>query len=158
MKNNEDKRRVKTGKDGAILFDYDFYTIYNKEKKKVRKDLRINKRQEFLSFAKLFSRTIGKELMEREAGVSIKGLGYFYVYLMPRKMAVRFWNNKNELADGIMYHTDGRLYSYCYIPSKQFRFWSMDNTFTNEHKRELYRRLIGGQRYNGYPYTMKKLI
>ncbi len=150
--------RVKTGREGNILLDYPLFTIYNKLKKKVKKELRFNDRSEFLAFGRLFFKTIGKELVEREAGVSIKGLGYFYVYLIPRKMAVTYWGKENKMVDSIMYHTDGRVYTYCYIPSKKFEYWSMDTTFTANNKKELYERLMAGQRYNGYPFSIKKLI
>lgn len=152
------KRRVKTEREGAILFDYDFYTIYNKLKKKVKKALRINNRSEYLAFCRLFFRIIGEEIREREAGVSIKGLGYFYIYLIPRKMPVKYWGKDNRRTERIMHNTGGRIYTYCFIPAKKFEYWSMDNTFSKPLKEDLFNRLNGGQRYNGYPYTIKKLI
>ena len=88
MKNNKKtlKRRCKTAKKTNQLLDYDFYYIYNKIKKqKLKKEHRINDRSEFLGFCRKFFEIVSEELMEREAGVCIKGLGYFYVYLIPKR-------------------------------------------------------------------------
>ena len=152
------KSRAKTARGANALFDYEFYYIYNKlKKKKLKKELRINNRAEFLSFCRRFFRIVSEEIQEREAGVVIKGLGYFYNYLVPRKMPMYHTNDALGVKQSIMYHTDGHIYTLCYIPSDNFKYWSMDNSFSKEMKRGLYYRLMKGQRYNGYPFSTKRL-
>jgi hypothetical protein len=118
---------------------------------------RINDRAEFLRFCRLFFKKVSEELMEREAGVCIKGLGYFYVYLIPRKMTGFFHTSEGQ-QEVFNHHTDNHTYALCYVPNKKFGLWSMDASFSDKMRKQIAKNLSGGLRYNGYPYTMKKMI
>lgn len=149
-------RRAKTLENTNRLFSNDFYYAYNAVKKKVLpKKHRMNNRDEYLKFCKLFFKIIQEELLERKAGVCIKDFGYLYVHLIPRKMPLL--NSNKDKDDIYFFATDNRLYSLCYIPSKKFSLWSMDNQFNHNLVKGVHRRLLSGVRYKGYPFSTKNL-
>ena len=151
-------KRIVTAEETTSLISYDFYKIYNSLKKtKLIKSDRINDRKEYLDFCRLFFKIVSEELLEREAGVCIRNLGYFYMLLVPRKAQLLTWKD-GERVKTIPFHTDGRRYAMSFMPNKKrFRFWSIEAAYTAKNRKEFYKRIINGQRYNGYPHSTETL-
>jgi len=152
--------RIKTMLGKHQVLDYDFYYKYNKLKKKksFKKEHRINQRGVYIKFCREFFNIIQEELLEREAGVCIKGLGYFYIHLVPLKEMRKYFDEDGNMMETSWFLTDGHRYKPNFIPSKRFRYWALDNSFADRLNNNLHKNLIAGKRYNAYPYSTKKLI
>lgn len=118
------------------------------------KQNRIVRRDTYKSFVATFFDAIADEMLENENGVFIEDLGYFYIWMCPRKMV---YNVANIFISNA--HTDRRIFMPTFIPVRQHSEWRMDKTFSHTIKKKLARKIIDeNKRYKMHVvYLNKKL-
>lgn len=127
----------------------------------VKKENKPKDREELIVIMKTIFKHIGRNVIDRKAGVLIKGLGYFYMWLVPRKMTFKTQVKGQKLKEGFNFHTNQRMYNFIFQPleTSEFKFWSMDGRLTKPLKKELKTKIINeGVKYKAYPYSLKQLI
>lgn len=139
------------------LLDYSTHKYYVNNYKRTRpKELHAKSRKEFLDILSTFYQIIGEQLLEREGGVCIKELGYFFIWEIPRKMNYDLLN-KDGYTSKFNYATDHKMYSPILIPAKRIKYWYLDKAFTAPIKKGLRDKLRAGKRYKMYAHTLKQL-
>ena len=113
-------------------------------------------------YRKIVSAFYGKiadNLIEKEGGVFIKGLGYFSIIIHPRKQVVKVPYGNEEFANF-------RTNNYLFMPTffgvvkgnPLLNFWVMDRTFSrNIVKQRLHKALLAGKKYKTYVSTLSSL-
>lgn len=139
---------------------YPDYQRYLKTRK-VAKENRPANREELIVILKTIFKHISNNIVEKKAGVLIKGFGYMYMWLMPRKTPFTLKVKGEALKERYNHHTNQRIYTFIYQPPEEsnFRCWSMDGFLARDAKRRLKHKILNeGVRYKSYPYSLKTLI
>jgi len=126
------------------------YTLYRNT---INKEFKIQGRDKYFKVVKEFFDIIAEETLERKGGVYIKGLGYFFNWLCPRKMV---WNPFGVSKDIYSTETDNRQYFPTYVPVRTRSEWTMDKTFSSAYKQKLKENIQAGKRYKSFHYSLKK--
>ena len=143
-----------------LLLHHSIYTEYLNYKK-MPVSHRIKGREEVRNIVKTICKHIGNEIVDRKAGVHINGLGYFFIWKIPKKMT---YNKKIKgvgLEENFNYHTNNYMYSPILLPSLDKKdtlaYWSMDNSFVNKLKQGVKKNVMAGFKYKIYPYSIRRL-
>lgn len=148
------KRRVKAVRS---VNHHSIGKEYTEYKKKIPKKSHLGGREEIREFSKAFFEKVADALIETEGGVYIRGLGYFFVWLIPRKIAFDKYIGGEYLGSGYNYHTDMHPISPMFYPQyPQFAYFSMDNTFSDRVKKGVSRNVFKGKKYKMYLSTLKR--
>ena len=126
------------------------YTLYRKA---IKPEYFIIGRDNYFKFVKEFFDTISEQVLEKDGGVVIRRLGYFYNWLCPRKFS---WRSGSKGEDIYSVITDNRQYFPTYIPQEARCEWTMDKTFSKVYKAELARKIKSGKRYKSYYASLRK--
>lgn len=139
------------------LLDYSTHKHYVNNYKRTRpKELHAKSRKEFLDILSTFYKIIGEQLVEREGGVCIKELGYFFIWEIPRKMHYDLLG-KEGYTTKFNYASSHKMYSPILIPAKRIKYWYLDKAFSYSIKQDLKERLREGKKYKMYAHTLKQL-
>lgn len=144
---------------GYRMFDYTMMRPYLDfcAKRKIPKSKRF-RTKELEIFSRRLFKEIGEQIVEKEGGVFIKNLGYFFVLIhkggkgfkTPRGHYVRL-SRIRRLKTNVIF-----IPNYMH---KDLSFWGTGN---RELKETIYKRIrknfLKGKRYKAYPYTMRKLL
>lgn len=137
------------------------YKHYNNYFKKNPKKYRMSNREEWFKFCNDFLEVVAENIVDREAGVMLKGFGYFFVWRVPKKMQYSLMKAGKEKTEHYSFHTDNHMYSPIFqpliSPANYLRFYSMDNAFSKPIKKGISKKLKNGESYKNYVYTYKKL-
>ena len=102
-----------------------------------------------------------EEIVEREAGVHIRRLGYFFIWKIPRKMTYNTQVKGKELEENYNHHTNHHMYSPIFLPSldsnNTLQYWSMDNSFCKNVKHGVRDKINDGVNYKMYPFSLSNL-
>lgn len=139
----------------ARVVDRPLYTKYRKSK--IDKKFRIKGRQEMADLFNCFFETISEQLLELEGGVSIEGLGYFFIWRIPKKMTYCIPGGDTYEIDLYNNHTDNYMYAPQFIPLKKNRVWSMDRYFSVVFNQKLSKALRSGKRYKMNLVSLRKM-
>lgn len=126
------------------------YTIYRNT---IKPEHFIMGRDNYGKFVKEFFDTISEQAIEKDGGVVIRRLGYFYNWLCPRKLSWRKDRSKEDLYSA---STDNRQYFPTFIPHEARCEWTMDKTFSKVYKDELVKKIKSGKRYKSYYASLRK--
>jgi hypothetical protein len=141
------------------LLDHTVYTEYLKYDKIPQKH-RVSDREELRKILKTICENIGTELVERNGGVHIRRLGYFFVWKIPRKMTYTTQVRNGKLKESYNHHTRHYMFSPIFLPSidrmRTLKNWSMDNAFTRRVKDGIKEKVRAGFDYKIYPYSITK--
>lgn len=139
------------------LLEYSTHKYYVNNYKRTRpKELHAKSRKEFLDIISTFYQIIGEQLVEREGGVCIKELGYFFIWKIPRKMHYDLMGKEGYVTK-FNYDSDHVMYSPILIPAKRMRYWYLDKAFNNAVKKALRDKIRSGKKYKMYAHTLKQL-
>lgn len=138
------------------LLDYTTYTFYNQQG--IPSKHKIKDRRLFLDVVKAVGDHIAQNIVERKGGVLIKGLGYFFVWKVPRKMTFDIKMCGGSKEEHYNYHTGHHMYSPIFMPHlgrNNLRGWSMDNKFCKNIRMGIKNKLLTGFRYKMYAYSIR---
>lgn len=140
------------------LLTYAMHKHYVNNYKRTRpRTLHAKHRKEFLDIVSTFYRVIGEQLVEREGGVCIKELGYFFIWKIPKKIVYNMVLPEKGWDTKFNYHTNHVMYSPVFIANKKFRYWYMDKAFKQPLKKALKYKIIEGKKYKMYAHTLRQL-
>ena len=143
-----------------LLLHHSIHTDYLKYKK-IPAKYRVKGREELRRIVKSICKHIGNEIVDRKAGVHISGLGYFFIWKIPRKMTYHKKVKGGNLEENFNYHTDHYMYSPVLLPSldqdSTLAHWSMDNSFVGNIKQGVKKNVMAGFKYKIYPYSIRRL-
>lgn len=140
------------------LLDYSTHKYYvNNHKRTQPKELHAKNRKEFLDIVEEFYKVIGEQLVEREGGVCIKELGYFFIWKIPKKLQYDRLEKGIGYTTKFNYATNHVMYSPILIPAKRIKYWYLDKTFNNAIKQKLKQKILSGKKYKMYAHTLKQL-
>lgn len=136
------------------------YVSYTTYRKKVKPKERIKNRDEFYMVMKAFCNEIAEQLVQKDAGVFIKDLGYFFVWRIPRKLVYRRQTTGKKIEEIFNLRTGNYIYSPVFVPkiTPWLRFWSMDSTFSSGVGRGIRDRLMKGERYKMFLSTLRQYL
>ena len=138
----------------AAYFTYSRYCKY----KGIKKEDRVRK-EEYCELITDLLKEIKKEILEKESGVYLKGLGYFYVIVSRGHKIKRVGKDKKVIL--FTPKRGGERHRIVFIPEKfdrDFTLWGMDYSFAGPFYKEVEQQIIKGMEYKGLPYTMKNLL
>lgn len=142
------------------LLDHRIYTEYLNYDKIPNKH-RVEDRQELRRIVKTICKHIGNELVERQGGVHVRRLGYFFVWKIPRKMTFTTQVRGGKLKESYNHHSDNHMYSPVFLPALDHRNtlkdWGMDNAFSVNVKQGIKNKVRRGFKYKIYPFSLAKL-
>lgn len=126
------------------------YTLYRKA---IKPEHFIIGRDAYFKFVKEFFNTISEQALEKDGGVIIRRVGYFFNWLCPRKLV---WVGNQKEKEIYSSYTDNRQYFPTFIPPSSRCEWTMDKSFSTVYKLELARKIKGGKRYKTYYTSLRK--
>lgn len=146
--------------DAVRLLNHKVGTAYRKYKGVSSKN-RLKDREEVRKMLKTICKHIGDELVEREGGVQIEGLGYFFVWKIPRKMTYNLQVRGEGLKEHYNHHSGHYMYSPTFLPvvssRKPYQYWKIENTFERSLKKRIKDKIVKGFKYKMYPHSLQKL-
>ncbi len=128
------------------------------ERNKIRPEQRIKGKSLQLKVISCIMKHIGKSLVERSGGVMIDKLGYFFIWKVPRKIALIKGISKSG-AYGEYFTHKSKYVSHSPIfvaTSKELDCWGMDNKFSRRLKRDYLIKIEEGHKYKMYLYSLSK--
>lgn len=138
----------------SVLDDKE-YTRY-REHKLISKENRIKGRPNYKKFVNTYFKVIAEEFVEREGGVCIKGFGYWFNWMPPKKI-VGSYRKDSEFVDMYSFATNHHLYFPTFWATDRLVWWCMDKTFNRGLKRQLKDKINAGKKYKMYLSSMKQL-
>jgi len=142
------------------LLDHTINTEYLKYDKIPEKH-RVKGREELRKVVSTICKHIGNEIVDRDAGVHIRRLGYFFVWKIPRKMTYNTQIKGEELKENYNHHTNNHMFSPIFLPSldckNTLQYWSMDNSFCKSIKHGVRDKIKDGFHYKMYPFSLSNL-
>lgn len=153
-------RNTIIGKRGKVSVNSQEAYRYYKALAKHRTKENTYTHADYSKFINAFYSKVGRDLVEKEGGVFLKGLGYFTILKHPKKQVV-----KVPYKGGMEFFND-KTNNYLWTPSffgfakgrGLLKFWSMDRTFSKRRiKNLLHKKLISGKVYKTYVSTLHSL-
>jgi len=148
-------------RDIKSVIDRYSYKHYNNYFKKAPKKHRMKNREEWFEFCQEFLKTVAENIVDREAGVMLEGLGYFFVWRVPKKIQYNLRKGGQKKTSHFSFHTDNHMFTPVFQPTitsgNYLRFYSMDNAFTKRIKEGIHDKLMSRGSYRNYLYTYRKL-
>lgn len=110
---------------------------------------RLTDREDLVEIQRAIFKEISDQIAKSRGGVFIRGVGYFFVWKIPRKLY--FWRNmQNE--DKPWY---GNVYSIKFYPSRRLRGWVFTKRWASTLSKKVYHQLLKGFKYRMYLYSLK---
>jgi hypothetical protein len=126
-----------------LMKPFEDYKYYKKEPGR-------RKLQSVFDFREIYSeifKEIRKQIVDSQGGVFIRGVGYFFVWKIPRKMYIRFWHKPFY----------GHSYSIRFVPVRRLRGWSMHAMFTTKISKGVSKNVKKGFKYKTYLYSLRAM-
>lgn len=143
------------------ILNYKVNTEYIRYRDKIPEKYRAKDREELRKILKTICKHIATNIIERKGGVLIKGLGYFFVWKIPRKMTYSRFVANEGVEEHYNYHTNHHMYSPIFLGANTkadtFKGWYMDNAFTRYVKGGINKKLLSGFSYKMYVYSLFKM-
>lgn len=137
---------------------------YNKSKSGLGKGKTLVNREELMKIVHAILKKTADKLVENEGGVLLDGIGYFFVWAIPKRQGEisRRFVNGNELRYLYNHQTQGYVYTPLLLTNALKRNellqpWSMDYTFSAVIKKKLAVNLKAGKKYKMYYSLIKAL-
>lgn len=135
------------------------YVAYRR-KYGVKKGVKAQDRTELFKISMCIFKHMAKYITESSGGLVIKGWGYFFAWLIPKKMTYRQITRNQPSREKFNLHTNQRIYTLVFLAKKGGAFWpwSMDGKFTVPIKQRLKERILNGFRPKGFPYSIQNFL
>jgi len=144
---------------GIKLQHHSIYTEYRAYNKILDKN-KVSNREELRKIIDCICKHIGQGVTDYPGGVIVEELGYFFIWMPPRKGTFGI-KKEGGIEEGYNYHTNHHMYFPTFLPFKPkvrtLQAWTMDKTFCNNIKQELCRKLKEGGKYRMYTNTLKQI-
>ncbi|AGO47578.1 hypothetical protein Phi4:1_gp044 [Cellulophaga phage phi4:1] len=127
----------------------DSFDYYRKEAK-LRKVVNTKRKSNHRKITACFWNKVSENLIEKEAGVLVNGLGYFCVSMVPEKQLPY---KKGVKGRHINPHTKSKIYFPVLITTKHdkvFNVFNMDRAFSKKVRKGIQRKLKSGFKYSNY--------
>ena len=135
------------------------YTFY-RNSKRVKQRNKIVGRADLKERITKMCEILSDSVLDSEGGVYVDRLGYFFMWMLPRKRMFGIIKKEVGLVEGFNSHTDQHIYVPVFYPvhprQGKLRGWSMDRKFHRRIKKGLSERLKSGWKYNMYAETVRK--
>ena len=134
---------------------------YKEFKKHIPKKYQVSRARRLSKITNELFKAIADNMLEAEGGVTIKGMGYFFIHRSPKKRMLqrKLENGEVETYYNIR-HQMRRIAPMFMPPHRQtasFYSWSFDDSFSISVKLKLRENLKKGMKYKAYPFTITKL-
>lgn len=142
----------------SLLCDANFYQFLETKCKAGYKNRQFRKDKRVI-VNKIFE-VVRDELVNRNGGVVLEGLGYLAVWVTPKK--VRLLDYKTMKENKIMHETNGYFYNISLF-TDIFKsglnevWWTMDRAITKGIKRDVFYKIAGGKKYKLYYRAVKSM-
>lgn len=142
----------------ALLCDAYFYQFLETKCKAGYKNRQFRKEKRVI-VNKIFE-VVRDELINRDGGVVLEGLGYLAVWVTPKK--VRLLDLRTNKPTRIIQETNGYFYNVSLF-TDIFKnglndvWWSMDRAITKRIKRAVFFNVAGGKKYKLYYRAVKSM-
>lgn len=136
------------------------YTEYVK-KNKIPKELRAIGRKELFLIVRTILKHISMHLVSKTGGVMIHGLGYFFIWKIPRKMTYHQQTKGKKIVEKYNYTSNHYMYSPIFFPSggqNNMRGWLMDNKFSSKVTSKISEKIQAGVKFRIYPHSLRKFL
>ena len=135
------------------------YTEYTKRKRSIPTIHIAEGREEMRKILKTICKHIAEGMIEKQGGVYIKRLGYFFNWMPPRKMTYHIKIKGGHLEEHYNYHTNHYMYFPTFIPMAaklETRVsWTMDKQFNHVIRRRCAEKIRAGFKYKNYSHSIK---
>ena len=146
--------------DGIKLQHHSIYTFY-RSYNKIPKTKKVKGREELRKVIDCICKNIGEGIVENPGGVIVDGLGYFFVWMPPRKGTYFTIRPGEGSTENYNYHTDHYMYFPTFLPFKPkirtLQAWTMDKAFCDNVKLGIRDKLEEGGKYRMYAHTLKQI-
>lgn len=143
---------------GIKLLHFSVYTEY-RSYENIPKSRKIVGREKLREVLDCICKHVGKGIVESPGGVVLDGVGYFFIWKVPRKTTFFTVRGGEGSTENYNYHTGHHMYLPTFIPTKPkvsvLQAWAMDKTFHSNIKSELNENLKNGKDYRMYVSSMK---
>lgn len=145
------------------LLDAKTHVEYNKYVKKggIPSKHVAGDREEVRKILKTICEHIADGMVKCPGGVFIKGIGYFFNWKVPRKMAYHTTPKGGKFEEHFNHHTNHYMFLPTYIPMAgklDLRAnWTMDKQFNHNIRKGVEINLKKGFKYTNYLHTLKKV-
>jgi hypothetical protein len=154
----EIKRVVETA---SFIESVELYKDYKQYKRHIPKKYQVNRSRRLSKIANELFRSIANNMLEAEGGVTIKGLGYFFIHRSEKKRMLQRKLENGEFESYFNIRHQMRRIAPMFIPAQRqtspFYSWSFDDSFSISVKLKLRENLKKGMKYKAYPFTVTKL-
>lgn len=131
------------------IVDYKAYQYFNKNSKLATRD-NVSHYVEHGKIISEFYKVVSEQIVEKEGGVFLDGLGYFGVIQQFQKKATYYDHSKNKIS--LNTKTDNKIYNLAFVPIPKrnsfFKTWVFDYSFNRRTKSELSKNLKEGKKYS----------
>jgi hypothetical protein len=139
---------------------YEYARWYKKKGYSKEYKFRKAEREFFLKVITAFFTDVADEIAESKGGVSLRGIGYFFVHRIPRKLKPKRAEKGVGVITSFSHHTENYVYCPIFVPRRTFALqaWSMDGKFSFHVRKKLRDNLRNGYRYKSHVATIKHII
>ena len=130
------------------------YTAY-RQYRKISKTRRIKGRANYRKFVKAVFETIAEEMLERDGGVCINKLGYWFIWKPPKKVLASYYT-EGGLGEYNNFHTNHYLYLPTFFPARRQMYWCMDKAFNKRLTHKLNKKIREGKKYKTYINSLRQ--
>ena len=120
--------------------------------------VKFDNREEFKKVVKEIFKVISEQILEKKAGVLIRGLGYFFIWKIPRKIKYGLYKRGESIDYKYNHYTDMYMYSPTFLPAKSLEGWSFDTSFNHNIKKGLKKNLLNRIVYKMFPFSFKSIL
>ena len=137
------------------------YNDYKEYKKHIPKKYQVSRARRLSKITNELFKSVANNMLEAEGGVTIKGLGYFFIYRSEKKRMLQRKLENGELESYYNIRHQMRRIAPMFITPYRKTFtlhsWSLDDSFSISVKLKLRENLKKGMKYKAYPFTVTKL-
>lgn len=145
----------------SFIHQEDLYKDYKEYKKHIPKKYQVNRARRLSKIVNELFKSIADNLIEAEGGVTVKGLGYFFIYRSERKRMLQRKLENGEFETYYNIRHQMRKITPMFLTPQRRTFpmysWSLDDSFSISIKLKLGEKLKKGVKYKAYPFTVSKL-
>lgn len=140
------------------LSNHHAYARYVRYKKKFPKKSYVTDKKHLRTITNAIFAKIKEGIVENEAGVVMKGLGYFCIFRSVNKSVAIIQKENGETDTAFCIKKGGKKVWPMFYPTRVAKYlvpWSMDTTFHHTIKTKVEYNAQNGITYKMYPYTLR---
>lgn len=126
--------------------EHKFYSKNFKDKKN-----KFKHKDYYQAFVRRFFEKVANKIIENPDGVMIEGVGYFFCYMLAKKM---IYNMRDTVS--FNFSTDGHMYRLTFAPARDVAEWCMDRSYSKYIKDRVKDKLLKGEGYKSHYYYLKR--